>query len=378
MTIDRRTMLQFLALGLAGCASRSVTPEFGAVPASGKRPKGRVFFSLAKSKSASTLRVTDWDGGNAIDYDVPIVTPHSLLQDPRTPDVVYLVEAFGSCARIDLKTGAHVKVDHAHGKELFNGHAILTRAGDKLICSQFETESKAVIMVRDSVTLAKLAVLPDECSQAHHLVSLPGSSVFACGNLNGETGAITFFDYEKMKVIRRVACEKPILHLVPISATEALGVSRPQTFKKGGSRLLSRAKSSAENIDSFMKSTVSGIGPVFYAKSDGAKKIFWDESKKERFRGGFGLAPLDGDKVFLSGHTEGNSVFLWRDGVIERVFDVPTPINIVVSGDASEFMVMSESEPRITVFSLRTYEKSRVIEFETSLRLFGKYQGVYA
>jgi hypothetical protein len=376
MTIDRRTMLQFLALSLAsgatGCATRQlvgVQPE--------KKDKGRVFFSLAgRSPASSVLRVADWDGGNAKDIEVPITTPHSLLQHSHDPAVVYLIEAFGSCARIDLASGAHVKVDHTVERDLFNGHAIQTRAGDRLICSQFKDETSAVITVRDATTMKKIATLPEDCNQAHHLVSMPEGSVFACGNLTGETGAITFFDYEKMKVVRRVALEKPILHLVPISGTEALGVSRPQSFTRAGT--FSRTKSSAENIESFMSAVASGIGPVYYANMAGEKKSFWDASKSERFRGGFGLAPLEGSRVFLSGHTEGNTVFLWRDGAIAHVFDVPTPINIVVSQDSTEFMVMSEKDPRITVFSLRTFEKIRAIEFASKLQLFGKFKGSYS
>jgi hypothetical protein len=239
---------------------------------------------------------------------------------------------------------------------MFNGHGIQTRSGKQLLCSEILSGYQVKTVVRDASTLELVSVAPSECDAIHQLVTMPNSTILACGNmasmdLKTYGGGITFYDYEKQKVVRRIDLPYPILHITALSPDEVLGVAR--STQKDSRTLIGEdmMKGFHENFGANGDTPL----PLISVKMDGTKKIFWDESQKHLFKGGFGIAGVPSQNGFLSSYQNSGKVLLWRNSEIAHVFSVDCPGNIMVSGDESEFMVVAGKE--LKIFSLKTLKE---------------------
>lgn len=381
-SLDRRRFLHALWLislaGSAGCSSlgRKTVASPATLAAAGA--KGLVYLCIAKDKDSSVLRIMNWDDGSFTDHSIPLGYPHSIVQDIRNPRTLYSFESFGSLAKFDLDAGSISKVDHLNKTSMFDGHGVLSRSGSRLICTEFDQVHATIVTIRDAMSLERLSVAPSECHQSHQVVALPGTSIVACANLtsgHGSAGAITFFDYETNRVLKRVEFDHPVIHLTAISGSEVLGVSRPTTFDPATPFAVSTSKTSMQNLKSILSNTLEAGGPVVYARLDGAKKTFWDPSRASLFNGSFGIAAIPSSKSFLSTHYQSGRVLLWRDGVIDHVFEAPGAMNVVTSADGSEFMALGNEE--IQLFSLENRKKIKTIAYDKPILLIGNFRGSY-
>ncbi|MEK7357921.1 MAG: DUF1513 domain-containing protein, partial [Bdellovibrionota bacterium] len=242
--MDRRNFIQLAALALAdlsiggpvACTTavpKAATPNGAASPAS---TKGRIVFSLAPyGENRSRLRVFDWDDYSFTDIDVPPSYLHAITPDPREPSVLYLFELFGSCVKIDLKTKKILKIDHRGATRVFSGHGALTSSGEFIATSELVEGRRSVLTLRSTKTLAVAAEAPAECARLHQVASVPKTALLAIGNLaglNGEnSGAVTWYDTETKRIAQRIELPMPILHVMPISATEVIAVSREANWR---------------------------------------------------------------------------------------------------------------------------------------------------
>lgn len=375
---ERRDFLKFSAAltaasvgGLASC----VTPVAPKAPIA--RRRGTVFITIQDSATSSILRAYDWDTHEAKDFAAPVGLPHAILQHPKELGVVYAIENLGSCARIDLKSGRSSRVDHVETGELFNGHATASRDGAFVFCTQISKKDGASIAIRDAVSLALVDKVRGGEYAAHQVVHLPGSSIIAWGDLNspkgGFGGGITFYDYQARKVVARVPLADPILHLVPISNTDVMGLGFPIASKAYLEPGMFE-RSSRENQLAILPPQDVRPAPLYHVGVDGKSRRLFDEGRKDLFKFNFGLTSPGKSERFLSGHVMSNKVIVWKGSRIERVLDVQAPRNIAVSDDASEFMVLSLAG--VEIFSLETFEKLRTITSEKPISSISGYKGI--
>lgn len=352
---SRRDILQLLALlGLASCATPFRPPSREA-----RGPKGFVYLSLADGREHSTIRVYDWDSGESRDLVVPLSLPHSVLQHHRDPDVLYVFESLGSAIRLHVPSGDVVKCDHAKNREFFAGHGTLSANGDLLFCTRSPADSKkGELAARDAKTLELAFLLPEESYGAHQVVRLPGGPLIAWGNMRKRDGSfgggVSFYDTVTKTIVKTIETPEPILHLQPIANDTVVGLGFPVRPRFEGTY----ANSSRSNLERTMTSERLPPAPLYRVKTDGSAHSLYDLSRKDVFLSNFGVASA-GSRL-LTSHIQSNKVVLWMDSKIEKIFDVPSPHNVAVSGDASEFMVMTHGTAER--YSLETYEKLGRIE----------------
>ncbi len=359
--MERRTFNQLATVAfaellfggsLSGCVTRVVSEK--PVAAS----KGQVLVCLNPVKvGASHLRIFDWDSYRFTDVEVPIGLIHSVIQDRTDKNIVYLFEAFGSCVKMNLRTKQVVKLDH-HAKHMFNGHGALSGSGEFIACTEIDPARGSFVTLRSTKDLSLVEDLPDECNRCHQVISVPNSNLMVTGNMMSpdgkQTGGFTFYDYESRKVVNRVELPFPVLHLMAISPTEVIGASLfNKNWSLSQSSSLMRDRGSPGNLASFTSTREILPGPIYYAAVDGTTKTLWDESKKELFHDNFGLAKIAKGR-FFSGHQRSGKVILWDDYKMTKIISVPKPKNIQISGDGTEFMVMSDE--KIVIFSMSTFE----------------------
>src|SRR6185295_16225034 len=122
-------------------------------------------------------------------------------------------------------------------------------------------------------------------------------------------GGITFYDYETGKVEGQVAFDCGIVHLVPLSSTEALGCG-VINHNHASERMAPRAKASRETLNMLAQNVTYSPAPLCYARVDGKKAFFQDESEPGLFLFNFALAPLSGTDVFVSTHMASDKILL--------------------------------------------------------------------
>lgn len=380
--IERRTFLALAALGATelfiggpiSCASAS-KPKTPSPLSLSYGPKGKVLFCLNASRAnQSTLRLYDWDQKTFQDYPVSMGFVHSIVQDPKNPSVVFLFELLGSGGRLDLESGEFIKVDQLDG-DMFNGHGALSRSGEIMASTEIDKSRSSRVVFRSSKNLSKTGFAPKECDNSHQVASLPGSSLMAAGVMRGydgktESGAITFFDGETGRVANRIDFPLPVLHVLPLSATEVVGVSFASTLNKRSRPEISSDKSATANIEVMNQTMTFVPGPLYYASLDGKRQVLWDERARDLFVYNFGLAKIEGHR-FLSGHQYSGKVVLWDELHMKKVIDVPEAKNIVVSHDGSEFIVLSGLKP--VAYSLSTFEKTATFDGWPDVVTFSGY-----
>jgi hypothetical protein len=377
---ERRLFLKHLTYSLAGAAFGSAIGCAGPIYKSNSNHpnKGKVFLCMGDTVESSTLRIIDWNTFGHVDYKVPVTWAHSILQHSVDPNIIYVFENLGSCARLNLETRETVKVDHRTTMQLFSGHGVSDRSGEFLFCSQIPTMSdQPSITVRNAHTLEIVDTLKQDSQGSHQIVHLPNSNVIAWGNMrslkNNFAGAITFYDYAEKKIISSSEFKMPVLHVLALSSNEVVGVSFPANLHID--KLTSPfTHTSKENSVVVYSDHQTPLGPMYYAKSDGTHKEFWSESQKDFFNYNFGLAGIKGGARFLSGHLGSGKVILWKNFEIEKVFSVPNPLHIAVSDDGSEFMVLSNG---VEVYSLESLSKIHTIPIDRPVAVLSGYKNVY-
>lgn len=383
--IERRTFIQLAALGLTdllmggpiSCASVSdKTPSATPYGATANGPKGKVVFCLNLDRPGEcTLRVFDWDDHSFEDFTVPMGVIHSVVQDGKNPSVLYLFELLGSGGRLDLATKSFVKIDHRESREMFNGHGALSRSGEFVAATEVDADQSSTVTFRSSKDLKKVRRVAKECNFSHQVAGLPDSSLMVAGVMRGydgkaETGAITFFDGESGRIANRIDFPLPVLHVMPLSSTEVIGVSFASSLSHEMKPKISSAQSASENIAVLNSKMTFLPGPLYYASLDGKKKIFWDEKDKALFTYNFGLAKINGHR-FLSGHHDSGKVVLWEDLAIKKVVSVPFVKNLLVSRDGTEFIALSG--PKAVAYSLETFERKSTLDGWPDVMSFSSY-----
>lgn len=374
--VDRREFLRFAAASLT---ISSFAGLGGCVTAAPKKVvsnrRGKVFFAVPKTQTTSIVRNFDWDTFEQVDHEAPVGIPHSILQDPFERDVVFVVENLGSCARLDMRTGRSITIDHVLTGQMANGHAVSSADGKLVFLTQVFRDGETSIGIRDAKTLALVDRIPGGSRAAHQIVHLPGSTIVAWGEMQsakGEYGGgITFYDYSAGKIVNRVNLDVPILHLVPTSPTEVLGLgfphdSKPHSDPKGFDR------SSRENQKAVFPSNDVKPAPIYQVNVAGRSRRIFDEAHRDDFRFNFGLAVLSKDDVFVSGHVASNKVIVWKGFEIVRVLDVKAPRNIHISDDGEQFMVLSSNG--VEIFSLATQERLQTITSATPIAAISGYK----
>ncbi|MEK7355774.1 MAG: hypothetical protein AAB250_04965, partial [Bdellovibrionota bacterium] len=329
-TKDRRHFLQLASLALADLALGgpvSCTTMAAVPPKYSSSAKGRVVLALRPLKeNVSRIRIFDWDDDRFDEVEAPIGVVHSITQDDNDPNVLYLFEIFGSCVKFNVATKAFTKIDHRGKREMFNGHGALSHTGEFVACTEIVQDQGSMVSLRSSKDLSRVAMLPKECNNSHHVVSLPKTPLMAAGilrSLDGkEAGAITFYDTETRKVTNRIEFPFPVLHLMPLSSTEVIGLSLLTRWKRDDKTALSTERDTAQNIASFSDTQTHVPGPIYYATTDGRSETLWSEKDKSMFLDNFGLAKISG-RSFLSGHHGSGKVILWEDLKMKKTFDVP-------------------------------------------------------
>lgn len=380
--LKRREFLRLMAgtfagTGLVACTGPIPKPMPTPTPSNAAYgPKGKVFICLSNADDRSTIRIFDWDSGAHRDVEVPIGLPHSVLMHPRDSSILYVYESLGSCVKVETKTGRLIKIDHDSSTEMFAGHGVLDRSGDLLFSTQTRSGSRrGVVTARETGSLRLVDKVLPESLYAHQVVHMPGTgSVVAWGNMMGSgpasRGSVTFFDYATWSIVERVELAHPILHLMPFSPTQIIGLGfEPQSADLHSP--VDAKKTSRQNLLSSMPSKVTEPCPLYSVAMDGSSKSFWNEKSRSDFMYNFGLASVRTGERYLTGHTGSNKVLLWRNFEIEKSFPVESPNNIAVSADASEFMVSCKGG--VDTYSLVTFEKLRRIKTERSIVALSAY-----
>ena len=382
--IERRQFLELTtlilaqaALGPIGCVTALPTSPSAPKQTSAASGKGRVAVCLAPHGSdKSRLRIFDWDDFKYTDVEIPIGFVHSITVDKTDANKLYLFEFFGSCLKFDLATQDFSKVDHRRVKEMFSGHGALSSSGEFIATTELTSDHRGVMTLRSAKDLKPVVVAPKECGSSHQVVALPGSKLLAGGNLRDldgkENGAITFFDVESRKVVNRLEFPYPVLHLMPLSSTEAIGLTKVSTFKSERLASLSTEHENDMNRAVFANSESEKPSPLYYASTDGKKRAISNQSDLSILLDNFGLAKISGQR-FLSGHHGSGKVILWENFERKHVFDVPGAKSLLASRDGTEFMAVSSN--KLMVFSLETFERLRVVDDWPDVATMAAYNG---
>ncbi|MES2963837.1 MAG: hypothetical protein V4760_08095 [Bdellovibrionota bacterium] len=379
--MERRQFLKLMSsafgqsalVGLTGCVA---LPKRARVSSAAAQDLGVI--SLVRrghSKDTSILTIYDWSGEASSVTQIPLNNPHSMLRSAAEPSVIYVFESLGSAARIDLGSGNVLKVDHRLTREPFFGHAFQTPDGRRLLCSQFDTKARLLVTVRSAADLSYLGELPRECDFTHHVVGLPGTSIAVCGQFmpspKRKRAGVVFYDYERMRTERVVDLDDGILHLLPLSSEELIGVGykvRPGTV--AGRREHPYEDESRSNVEAYK--TVEALpAPVYRLSSKGLVEKYWDLSRPEDYKIGFGLAKVGEGGHFITGHKGSNVVRLWRDFKVVKEERVTQPTTMVVSRDGSRCLVVSQGKG--IVFATETLERLAIVEGERDIVIAAAY-----
>lgn len=363
--MKRRDLLQFMALAFVQprlpdelmTALRSSEPK-----AAKATRKGEVFLFFNDGGSpTSLLRQLDWDRVTYRDVTIPLNLPHSLVQDRNEKHVVYVFENFGSAARIDLKSGRVIKIDHRTAREMSYGHATQVSSGE-LLCTQLDADTgHAYVSVKTSGDMKTIARLPSECDGSHQIAVLPGSKLAVCGVATdlgrGRKGAVTFVDWEKRKVVQRIETAVSISHVFPISSTEAiaLGLDMDADPIKP-----SYEASSEMNTPDTARKASFHPAPIYFVNTGGVCREIPTAGLREHFKFNFGFLKIPNSNLSVTSHLGSHKVIIWEGTKPVRVHHFPYPMNLVASDDASEFMLVSEGRPR--TISLETFDEVPTLE----------------
>jgi hypothetical protein len=356
--MDRRTFNQLLlAQLLSGTVTGCVTPP--ALKPSSASQKGRVLFALMVPGTKTTrLRSFDWDTYEYEDFFAPIEFAHSIVQDRNDPSVFYVMEVFGGGARVNLSTGAVVKFASGENGSMFNGHGAITQSGEFIACTEIMNTRGSVVTLRSTRDFGLAMVLPNECGSCHQVVTLPNSDLLVIGHMRSGAGnshgGFTFYDVEKRKVASVVSIPRPILHLSAISATEAVGISVDKPTAPERSTKISNQASSHENLKVMTGDLRKKPAPLYHVSVSGDVKPIWNEDRQDVFQAIYGLTKNAGSMMITS-HSALEAVVVWNGFEIERVIPVASPTALMVSKDASEFMVIEQN--KVALYSMTSFEK---------------------
>ncbi|MEK7354879.1 MAG: hypothetical protein AAB250_00420, partial [Bdellovibrionota bacterium] len=357
--MERRDFLQFLALCsmqsllTTGCASTktgnllpmaSTAPVPGdpsAYPSGAPQGKGQIFLFIEdRAGKVQTLRRMDWNNYEYVDYPLPLLYPHSLLQDRNDRDVVYLFEMFGSAVRLDLRTKDAVRIDHKLAREMFYGHAAQSRAGELFVTQLGSDLTTGVVSVKETKSLRTIATLPRECDGAHQIVTMPDSNMAACGVSSvlgrGKGGAVTFVDCDTRKVVNRVALPDSISHLFAISKDEIVALS----IELDGLPLDPKYENdSRQNAPGIAKAKPTAI---YHVKPDGSSREFLNGGLFDAFRFNSGFAKIPHSDLMVTSHIGSSTVIVWDGaGKPKKVHKIPHPGVVAASPNGEEIMVLT-------------------------------------
>lgn len=373
--IHRREFFQLTGLAVSSSILGSLL-SCSSTQQSEKKSKGRVVIGLWPTDSdTSCVRLFNWDDHSYEDVIAPIGKIHSVTQDERDKNTLYLFEIFGSCVKFNLITKQFIKIDHHGATQMFNGHGALSDCGEYIACTELDVKLGSVLTLRSSYDLRQVLVAPKECKNVHQVVSMPKTSLMAMGgmrSLDGKsTGAITFYDTKDKKVTNRLEFPFPVLHLMPLSSHEVIGVSHITKWNRTNEGVLSTHKNTSENIDSFSNAQMFEPGPLYYASTSGESKTLWSEKDKNVFYDSFGLAKISSNE-FLSGHHGANKVVQWENSEIKKIVTIPRPKNLLVSNDQKELLVLSDE--RISIYSMDSFELIKKFDEWPKAISFSTYQ----
>jgi hypothetical protein len=341
---------------LTGCTTSPKVPAaYSASPSS----KGQLLFGLRTREKKAGLRVFDWDTYRFDDFPVPLDLVHSVTRDTHDRNVVYLFEVFGSGVRLDLASNSIVAVKAGTDDRMFNGHGAVSSSGEFVACTEMNSAKHSTVMMRSTRDFSPVAELPEACRSCHQIVALPNSSLFVTGNMRRPFGGFTFYDTASRRVLNVVDTPHPILHLMPVSSTEVIGISLPRPPGTQKVALARADRDAKDNLLAVIENQALIPGPLYLASIDGKVKTLWPEEQKKIFTGILGMAKASKTR-FLSSHHDSNVIAVWDDFEIRRLIPVSKPTSLQISKDGSEFIVIADG--KVVIYSMTTFEPIKALE----------------
>ena len=357
--MDRRLFIETLLLGFGTAAFAgpvSYTKNSGS--------KGSVLLLLERKASQdSLLRVFNWDKLTHEDFVVPLKVPHSVVRNNLDANEVFIFEMIGTCVKLNLKTGLVMKVPKLGST--FLGHGAMSPNGESILCTEaLPGERRASLTLRSSDKLELIKALTPEIGSAHQAVYLPGTEIIASGSIfkdaKSQRGGVSFYDVKAGKIIKQIEVPYPVAHVMALSSTEVAAVGN--VLKSVGD--YPGPKNSSVSITEYFEGfTENTSTPVYVAHVNGGLQALKSSDPKHDLISGFGLARLkDTPGAFLSGHTRSDTIVSWLEGKPQKYLSVDAPLNIMLSDDQKELMVVSKGA--LKIFDVKTFASLRTIKFD--------------
>lgn len=313
------------AFALASCRT--------GLPVSGySDKKGELIIALANDERSSFIRIMNLDDRSFRDLRVPLLAPHSMLRGLRNPDHLYIFSIQEPPLILDLKSG-HTVFALAPSTSEFQGHGVQVSDGDIFWCTEL-AEKKFIVRPRSSRDFSLIGGPELFFPGGHSVVKLPGTDhLLSGGNQRGES-FVSVYNSKDLKLEKMIPVNYDVSHFYPVSATETYAVTF--AIKK-------------EKTDFYKKKEMpeAETSPVLWLNTaTGEVKELWGQDNRDEFRLGFGTALLPGQR-FLTTHTTSGKLRIWKDLDLEKTLDIPRPQSVVVSADASEFIVHADRGLRI-------------------------------
>ena len=380
--MHRRDFLQTSLLGFflaAGCTVVPIQNKKSNVTA-----KGKVILMLANTDiKTCTFRRYDWDTHTFEDIQVPLASPHSIVQSKFQPEIFYVFEGMGSAVRINVDTQEIIKINHLETKTFFSGHAAFGVNSEYIYCTEL-ISGRHFTTIRSARDLSLIERLPAQLGGSHQIIALPETTLIACAmaekNTSGRSG-VTFFNTQNNEIFKFIPSDYPVGHIAAISSTEIIAATYYLSSKKSISEVqnfLNTMIDTATELTPLIskkgyQSLNMGPAPLVYFNTSGDQKIFGTEQMPDLLLN-FGLNYIDKNKGFLSTHTGSNKVFLWKNFVVDKVFNTPKPTATLISHDASEFIVLGDNG-EIQIFSLDTPSTiAKPLNFSRSILAISGYK----
>lgn len=379
--MDRRDFLQFMMVcyaqprltdDIASQFLRSqVGGSYGRNAQAKAHDKGSGFLFVQDwIKKTRTLRHIDWSTYESRDYPIPLGLPHSLVQDPSDPEVVYIFETFGSFARLELKTGASVVVDHSQAKSMSYGHATFASTGE-LLCTEVDPDQKnGRVSIRNPKTLELLGNLPSECGGSHQIASMPGTKLAVCGVATefgrGDEGAVVFTDSATKKTRGRVVLPSSISHVIPISGDEVIALGLKMNIAPINPVY---GDTSLNNTPDAARTATFDFAPIYKVKTDGTYSTFPTTGLKDLFKFNFAFLKIPHSELCVTSHLGSQRVIVWNGAKPVKILELPYPTNLTASADGSEFMVVTNG--KVKIYSSTTFEEKKTLGYTGDVTIVG-------
>lgn len=363
-SLARRGFLKSSFGGLAAVAISSScksleTPRTGPLASTYRRgPKGRVLTvsSAPGDGTSSILSVFDWDTGTSSPFEVrlPFAMPHSVVPSKSDSNEFFVFEVFGRIAKVDVASG---EVTMLQDTTVFShGHGLQPDGRESIFCTELKAGTfEKYVSVRSAETLKVVDSVPRELG-GHHIIQIPKTPLLVCSSpphAKDGRSRIYFYDHLKRKIVRTVDLDYDVVHMAARENGQVIGVCDQIKWTKPYEPSASR--SSLANAMAMYEAGEFQPAPAFVLDPDSGPRFMWDEKHAKKFRHGFGIS-LSGTRV-LTTYMDSDAVIVWKDGVIEKTFEMSRPQLATFSGDGREFMIVDARG--ITIFSTDTFEAVR-------------------